>query len=110
MLLLLLTYLEMAAAAFDFAAATAAAFDTAAATAAACPHMVKRNGQIHVCLLFCPALLLQALLEAMEQQAVSVAKAGLVASLPARTAIIAAANPVGGHFDRGKTVQVCVCV
>jgi hypothetical protein len=35
-----------------------------------------------------------------------VAKAGLVASLPARTSIIAAANPVGGHFDRGKTVQV----
>lgn len=50
----------------------------------------------------------------MEQQEVSVAKAGLVASLPARTSIIAAANPVGGHFDRGKTVQVSfrlrVCV
>lgn len=51
----------------------------------------------------------QALLEAMEQQEVSVAKAGLVASLPARTAIVAAANPIGGHFDRGKALQVCCC-
>ena len=41
----------------------------------------------------------------MEQQEVTIAKAGLVASLPARTAVLAAANPAGGHYHRGKTVS-----
>lgn len=50
-----------------------------------------------------------------EQQVISIAKAGIVCSLPARTAILAAANPSGGHYNKGKTVSenlkytVCVC-
>ncbi|GKB89574.1 probable DNA helicase MCM8 [Tanacetum coccineum] len=47
----------------------------------------------------------QSLLEAMEQQCVSVAKAVLVASLSAQTTVLAAANPVGGHYNRAKTVN-----
>ena len=44
------------------------------------------------------------LLEAMEQQSISVAKAGIGAASP-HTTILAAANPIGGHYNKGKTVN-----
>ncbi len=46
-----------------------------------------------------------ALLEAMEQQRVSVAKSGAITSVRCRTTVLAAANPCGGHYNRHKTVS-----
>ncbi|XP_025270786.1 DNA helicase MCM8 [Camponotus floridanus] len=46
----------------------------------------------------------QALLESMEQQSVTVAKSGIISSFPARTSILAAANPIGGQYDKSKTI------
>eukprot|EP00742_Colponemidia_sp_Colp-10_P019812 GILJ01023017.1.p1 GENE.GILJ01023017.1~~GILJ01023017.1.p1 ORF type:complete len:442 (-),score=66.52 GILJ01023017.1:17-1342(-) len=46
----------------------------------------------------------KALLEVMEQQSVSIAKAGMIFSMPIQTTVMAAGNPMSGKFDTAKTL------
>ena len=50
----------------------------------------------------------ESLLEAMEQQTVSSAKAGIIGKLNCRTTILAACNPIrpGQKYDEGLSVSV----
>ena len=44
-------------------------------------------------------------MQAMEQQTISIAKAGITTMLRSRTSVLAAANPPSGRYDDLKSAQ-----
>ena len=46
----------------------------------------------------------------MEQQTISITKAGITATLNARASILAAANPIGGRYDRTKGLKANISI
>ncbi len=66
---------------------------------AACSACELDGNERQRCLFWCSST------QAMEQQTISIAKAGITTMLKSRTSVLAAANPPSGKYDDLKTAQ-----